>query len=82
MEGDKTSKAKSKINTRSRKYDKVATESGDDTNASSPEGEENAHCVLYCSFLDSFLLPKVKCKVLQVAKGHHKRSKWIIRNIR
>lgn len=36
MEGDKTSKAKSKVNTRSRKHEKVAAESDDDANASSP----------------------------------------------
>lgn len=36
MEGDKTSKAKSKKNTRSGKFDKVAVESDDDDNASSP----------------------------------------------
>lgn len=36
MEGDKTSKAKSKVNTRSGNYEKVTAESDDDANASSP----------------------------------------------
>lgn len=36
MEGDKNSKAKGKMNTRSGKFDKVAAESDDEANASSP----------------------------------------------
>lgn len=36
MEGDKTSKAESKMRMRSGKYDKVATESDDDTTVSPP----------------------------------------------
>lgn len=36
MVGDKTSKAKSKMTTRSGKFDKVATESDDDANVGPP----------------------------------------------